>query len=188
MILSPFILLTKEGRKEIGIRSPKKWYWLVISLVLGGTISIAAYWLGSLLYGNTITNWFVYIGSSYPVDLPSLSSSDKQIYFIIYCVIGSFFSPFGEELLYRGLIHRSLTQKFSEQTSGMMDSLAFGLTHLAHFGIVYTLDRWTFLPIPAVLWVFIIFSTGMLFNWCKSKSESIWGAVAAHIGFNLVMT
>ena len=69
-----------------------------------------------------------------------------------------------------------------------MDSAAFGLTHLAHFGIVYIANEWHFLLVPALIWTTLIFLTGILFNICKYKSGSIWGAILSHMGFNLSMT
>ena len=49
------------------------------------------------------------------------------------------FSPIGEELFYRGIVHGSFTGRFGEQKASFFDSLTFAITHLAHFGIVYVL-------------------------------------------------
>ena len=98
------------------------------------------------------------------------------------------FSPIGEEFLYRGVIHQAFVPKFGEVKASTIDSLAFAFTHLAHFGIVYLATGWEFLFAPAVIWVAMMYFASRLFFWCKRKSGSIWGAVAAHAGFNLGMT
>ena len=97
------------------------------------------------------------------------------------------FSPIGEEFLYRGIIHGSFVPKFGEMKASVFDSLAFAFTHIAHFGIIYTLGAWQFLPVPALLWVASMFLVSQVFFRCKLFCDSIWGAVAAHSGFNFVM-
>ena len=98
------------------------------------------------------------------------------------------FSPIGEELMYKGMIHQSLVNKFGDKTASIIDSSAFGVTHLAHFGLVYEFDEWNILFLPAILWVTLIFITGLIFNFCKDKTESILGAILSHAGFNFAMT
>jgi membrane protease YdiL (CAAX protease family) len=69
----------------------------------------------------------------------------------------------------------------------MIDSAAFALTHLAQFGIIYSLGSWKFLFWPALIWVVAMFLTCMVFNRVKRESGSIWGAVLTHAGFNFGM-
>lgn len=97
------------------------------------------------------------------------------------------FSPIGEELLYRGVVHGSFVSKFGEGKASIFDSSAFALTHLAHFEIVYVLGIWHFLPVPALIWVLSMFAVSQLFFQCKQFCGSIWGAVIAHSGFNFMM-
>ena len=188
MIVLPFFLLSKQGKKFIKIKRPKNLTALFYSFLLGGIICILIFFLGQFLYENTLSNWFRYIGESYPVNLEALSISDKKIYFVIFLIIGMTFSPFGEELLYRGLFHGSLLNRFGESKSAIMDSLAFGLTHLAHFGIIYQNGSWNFYLIPSLIWIALIFVTGLAFNYCKKISDSIWGAIIGHMAFNMAMT
>jgi hypothetical protein len=97
------------------------------------------------------------------------------------------FSPFGEELFYRGLVHDSLKVNFGENKASIYDSLAFAITHLAHFGIVYNSDHWEFLFFPSLIWLAGIFLAGRLFYYCRRKTGSVLGAIFAHAGFNLAM-
>ena len=97
------------------------------------------------------------------------------------------FSPIGEELFYRGVVHACFATNNGEQKASIYDSLAFGLTHLAHFGIVYIAGAWSFLFIPALLWVIGMFFASRLFFVCKQKTQSILGAMICHAGFNITM-
>ena len=110
-----------------------------------------------------------------------------MLYFTIAVIPSMIFSPIGEEFLYRGIIHGCFVPKLGETKASYFDSLAFALTHVAHFGIVYTLGTWCFLPIPALLWVFSMFIVSQVFFRCKLYCDSLWGAIAAHSGFNFVM-
>ena len=98
------------------------------------------------------------------------------------------FSPIGEELFYRGVVHQAFVRRFGENGASRIDSLAFALTHLAHFGLVYVSGVWEIYPLPALMWVGAMFIISRLFFMCKLGSGSIWGAVVAHAGFNLGMS
>jgi uncharacterized protein len=185
--IAPFIFLSKYGRQKIGIKKPKNYQRLIYSFVIGVVISSLLFGLASLLYADTFNNWYYYIGKSYKL-AENLSNQDKQIYFIIYSIISMTFSPIGEELFFRGIVHESFAVKFGETKASIIDSLAFALTHLSHFGIVYLFGEWKFLPIPSILWVTGMFLTSIIFFQCKKYADSILGAIACHAGFNLAMT
>lgn len=188
MILTPFLLLNKDGRKAIGFNWIKNWRWIFNSILIGILTSLIIGAIGFGLYGNSIANWFFYIGESYPIDLKALTLADKHIYFWVFMVIGITFSPFGEELLYRGVVHGSFVERFGERGAAILDSAAFGITHLAHFGIVWVNEGWSWLIIPSLIWMVLMFLTGLMFNISKAKSNSIWGAIISHMGFNAMMT
>ncbi|MBT8256850.1 MAG: CPBP family intramembrane metalloprotease [Bacteroidia bacterium] len=189
MALTPFILLTRNGRLAIKLKRPKSIGWILISLLLGLAAGILMYMLGKGLYGETISNWYVYISRSYG-SLPAGESfeSQKLTFFLIFAVIGMTFSPIGEEFLYRGLIHQSFVQRFGKVWASNIDSIAFALVHLAHFGLVFQDRHLKLLLIPAFIWILIMFLTSKMFFLCKEKTGSIWGAVISHAGFNLAMT
>lgn len=109
------------------------------------------------------------------------------MYFLIAATPSMIFSPIGEEFLYRGVVRGSFVGRFGEVRASYLDGLAFALTHLAHFGIVYTVLGWTFLPVPAFLWVLAMFAVSQIFFRCKLFCGSLWGAVFSHAGFNFVM-
>ncbi|MFT2007488.1 lysostaphin resistance A-like protein [Pontibacter sp. 13R65] len=184
--LIPFIFLSKEGRKQIGVTKPKNYAWILYSFLAGITISTIIFVLGYLLYTNTLNNWYVYIGRSYNI-ATDLTAQDKLIYFIVFAVTGMCVSPIGEELFFRGIVHSSFSTSLGEKKATIIDSLSFALTHLAHFGIVYISGSWKFLFIPSILWVLGMFITSLVFIQCKKETGSIIGAIAGHAGFNLSM-
>lgn len=181
----PFIFLTGYGRKCIGIRKPDHCGRLFLSFIAGGMSCAVIFALFFLLYDKTIDNAFVYIGGNNPGAF--ISGPDKQLYFGIAVIPSMIFSPIGEEFLYRGVIHGSFVQRFGESKASVLDSLAFAVTHVAHFGIVYVSGIWQFLPFPAILWVLSMFVVSQIFFRCKQFCNSIWGAVFAHAGFNCFM-
>ena len=155
----PFILLSKEGRTKIGIIKPTSYLWLVYSFLLGFAICGGAYCVGYFLYENSINNWFTYISKSVEQVAAIIAKrpDDKIIYFWIYAITSMTFSPIGEEFLYRGVVHSSFVEKYGEQKASYIDSAAFALTHLAHFGIVYIAGAWDFFLVPALIWVILMF-------------------------------
>jgi membrane protease YdiL (CAAX protease family) len=184
--IAPFIFLSKYGRKKIGITKPKKNNWFLISFISGLIASILLYFLGQSLYGNSFENWYTYIGRSYNIPA-GINQNDKAVLFAIMALTGMTFSPIGEELFFRGIVHASFAKSWGEKKASVVDSSAFALTHISHFGLVYINGQWNFLTAPALIWVLSMFSVSVLFFVFKKYSGSISGAVICHAAFNLGM-
>jgi membrane protease YdiL (CAAX protease family) len=187
MWFAPFIFLTKKGRTYIGIKKPDNYYWLLYSFLIGILACAVIYAVGVLLYNHSLNNWYVYISKSTTASVTHFTGATKFTRFLILAIIGMAFSPIGEELFYRGIIHGSFVPKRGEHSASIIDSQAFALTHLAHFGIIYIAGNWRFLFIPSLLWMFFMFLASRLFYLCKVRTGSILGAIASHAGFNLAM-
>ncbi len=187
MIVLPWIVLTREGRRRIGIVRPSRWRWMLPAAVAGVIASLAIYAVTTALWGLTFENPFAYIARTYSNVPDSPSDADRLIYFIIYAMIGMLFSPIGEELLYRGIAHESFAPRLGNRGAALVDAGAFAVTHLAHFGIVYIAGAWIFLPLPALLWVVAMFVSSLVFYGFRVLTGSILGAVVAHAAFNLAM-
>lgn len=182
----PLIFLTSKGRKEIGIRKPTHSLRLLYAFILGGVFCLTSYFIASLLFGNSIDNCYIYMARTHAMPAEILEANRFK-FFIISACVGMIFSPVGEELLFRGVIHGAFVNKFGENKASIIDSLAFAIMHLAHFGIIYDAGKWSFAFLPSLLWLFFMFMVSRLFFKCKQMCNSIWGATAAHAGFNLVM-
>jgi membrane protease YdiL (CAAX protease family) len=184
--LLPFVFLNKSGQREIGITATGKSGWLLGAFIAGVAFSVLLHYLGQGLYGNSCNNWYFYIGKSYNIPM-IISSQDKMVLFSITAVTGMLFSPVGEELFFRGIVYSSLKKSTGDKIAAIIESTAFAVTHIAHFGIIYTGGQWNFLIVPTLIWVLGMFGSSLLFLHFKKRSESIWGAATCHAGFNLGM-
>lgn len=182
----PFIFLNKYGRKTIGIAMPKKYCWLFIAFFLGLLASILLYFLGDFLYGNTYENWYAYIGKSYQIPA-NMGQNDKAILFAIMTLTGMTFSPLGEELFFRGIVHSSFAKSMGDRKASIADGSAFALTHISHFGLVFVNNQWEFFLIPALIWVSSMFLLSLMFFAFRKSSGSILGAIICHSAFNFGM-
>jgi membrane protease YdiL (CAAX protease family) len=188
MAATPLVLLGPEGRRRIGLTWPARPAHLLSALVAGGLCCGALIASAGWLFGAGDDNAFHYIAGTY-AGLPSpMDDQTRLILFLVFAAIGMTFSPIGEELFYRGLVHESFVGRFGEPRAAMIDAAAFALVHLAHFGLIWRVTGWTLLPGPAIWWVCGLFVTGLVFFWSRRASGSVTGAVVAHAGFNLVMT
>lgn len=184
--LIPFIFLNKHGLKRIGIKKTKKLRILGYALIIGIVFSVLLHFLGMELYDNSYKNWYEYIGKSYNIP-DDISAQDKRIMFAIMAITGMTFSPIGEELFFRGIVHGSFAKSIGDQKASIVDSLAFSLTHISHFGLVFVNSQWVFYLTPMLIWVVSMFVVSVLFFQMKRLTDSLWGAVLCHAGFNLGM-
>lgn len=184
--IAPFIFLSRYGRKIIGLKNPINAYWVFWSFALGLAFSLLLYLLGESIFKNTFENWYVYIGKSYNIPI-GINSRDKLIMFVIMATTGMIFSPVGEELFFRGIVHASFAKSVGDSKASIIDSSAFALTHVSHFGLVFINKKWEFLTVPTLLWVISMFLVSILFYLCRKKSASLLGAVICHSAFNLGM-
>ncbi len=185
--IAPFLFLTKYGRKEIGITKSQNFNWLFIALVCGLVASFSLHFIGKILYDNTFQNWYQYIGKLYNIPT-TITQTDKKMMFVIVASTSMIFSPIGEELFFRGIVHSSFAKSIGEKKASIVDSLAFALTHISHFGLVFINNKWDFFTIPTIIWVTSMFFVSLLFYFFRKKSGSILGAILCHSAFNLGMT
>jgi membrane protease YdiL (CAAX protease family) len=187
MALLPWVLLTRDGRRRIGLVRPR-WRWLPVALLAGAASSVLIFAIATVVWGLTTSNPFVYVSLSYSAVPDPLPADDRIIFFAIFAAIGMLFSPLGEEVLYRGIAHTGLATRLGGRGASLVDAGAFAVVHLAHFGIVYLAGAWAFLPGPAAYWLLAMFGVSLLFTAFRILSRSLGGAIVAHAGFNLAMT
>lgn len=185
MWFSPFLLLNKRGRSEIGLKKPVRFWVLPLSFLAGSLVCYLLFESFSLLYEKSLDNPFVYIAGNNAIS--TMTPDNRDLYFLIAVIPSMLFSPIGEEFLYRGVIHGTFVFRFGERGASILDSLAFAITHIAHFGILYVSGIWIFSFVPALIWVISMFIACQVFFQCKQFTGSLWGAVASHAGFNFMM-
>jgi membrane protease YdiL (CAAX protease family) len=184
--IAPFVFLTKYGRSEIGLVWTGRYRWLLIAFFAGLLFSFILYFLGAYLYDNHYQNWYNYIGRSYKIPA-GIHGNSKAILFAIMASTGMIFSPVGEELFFRGIVHTSFARSVGEKKASLIDSTAFSLTHISHFGLVFINTQWHLLGWPTLIWVAGMFLVSLLFSTFKRRSGSLVGAIVCHAGFNLGM-
>jgi uncharacterized protein len=185
--IAPFIFLNKYGRKKIGITRPANYYSILLAFIAGLGASIFLYLLAQTLYGGSYENWYKYIGRSYRIPAV-IDQHNKTILFAVMAVTGMLFSPIGEELFFRGIVHGSFAKSIGERKASIVDSSAFALTHISHFGLVFVNGHWSFFPAATLIWVLSMFLVSILFFFFKKYCGSILGAIICHAAFNLGMT
>lgn len=184
--IAPFLFLSKYGRKKIGIQRPKKYSWLLLSLFSGIVAAVILYIPGHNLYGSSYENWYSYIGKSYNIPI-GITDKDKAVMFAIMAITGMIFSPIGEELFFRGIVHSSFEKSIGDKKAAIVDASAFALTHISHFGLVFINQQWKLLGTPTIIWVSSMFLVSIVFYLFRKYSRSIVGAIVCHAGFNLGM-
>ncbi len=187
MAFLPFVLLTRSGRRQIGLVWPTRWAGVLLGGMLGMVSCTALFYLATFFFQLGTGNPLVYISQTYSKLPRVLSPPDRLTYFLTFSATSMVFSPIGEELFYRGLVHECFAPRLGNWKASLVDSAAFALVHLAHFGLIYTVSGWHLLPGPALLWVVSLFGTCLLFSVARAKSGSILGAMVAHALFNLTM-
>ncbi len=189
MLLSfilPFIFLNRQGLKAMGLHKPKNFRWLIGAFLVGLIYAYLLFILGKTLYQDSYQNWYQYIGQSYKIPI-DITAKAKQEMFLIVAGTGIIFSPLGEEFYFRGIVHETFVPKFGNRGASIIDSSAFAVTHIAHFGLVYVQESWHFLLIPSLIWSFSMYFASRIFYLFKVKSGAIWGAILCHAAFNLSM-
>ncbi|HSF53851.1 MAG TPA: CPBP family intramembrane glutamic endopeptidase [Algoriphagus sp.] len=184
--LAPFIFLNRNGRKKIGITRPAGIFPLLFAIIGGLIASGILFLLGDTLYGSSNENWYFYIGKSYMIP-EGIAPNERLILFLIMAFVGMIFSPIGEELFFRGIVHSSFAGSVGEKKATIIDSSAFALTHISHFGLVFIDGKWDFYTLPTLIWVISMFLVSLLFLAFKKQSDSILGAIICHSAFNLGM-
>jgi uncharacterized protein len=187
MMLLPFVFLTAEGRRQIGLRKSNAGFNYVVAILYGVGAASLCFLLGILLFDNGPDNWFITIRNYYIGQVPGASDMPLQTFFIIVTVPALIFSPIGEELFFRGFLQDALQTRFGLQVSMVIESGIFGVVHLFHHGLVRNNGSIHFYPLSGMLWVILMFLTAYGFALLRKRSGSIYPAIAAHAVFNLTM-
>lgn len=186
MWIMPFIFLSKTGRKSIGLVVPVHPRLLMLHFAIGASLAWVIYAAGYALFASSGQHW-------YAVIMESVNKNDiigrvkgNALWFTFFVLPTLFLSPIGEEFFFRGMVHEGFKQCWPGAVATFADASFFGVTHLAHYGVIMADNTVTLLP-AAPLWVVLMMLTAWTFNICRRQARSIWGAVAAHAGFNLGM-
>jgi membrane protease YdiL (CAAX protease family) len=92
----------------------------------------------------------------------------------MFCFVNSFM----EELWFRGVSLRKLSPILGATASIVVTALVFGSTHAAATYIT---------PIQMLLFSVIVIALGLVNAYMMLKTDSIWGSVFFHAGYDLLV-
>lgn len=186
MTALPWVLMTRFGRFEMGLRRPLHASWFMTAVVLGALASFLCFATGIGLFGHGIDNWYVSVAKNFAQTAP-VATAPKLTLYLMFTLTAMVFSPLGEEMFFRGLFQKALEERFTAKTSTWIESAAFGLVHLCHHGLIVDALGFRLLPKSAFLWFALMTAVAYLFAWLRKSGASLYLAMASHSAFNFVM-
>lgn len=185
MAALPWVLLSRTGRRQIGLQRPRHPAWLPLSLALGALAASASFWLGFALYGAGPEHWFVSVARNYR-GMPTAGWSLLQLH-LTFTIAACLFSPIGEEIFFRGYLQKVLEDRHGRTRATLMEAALFALVHLCHHGILVSATGIALQGVSGALWVGQMFLLSLLFAWLRRAGDSILPAILAHAAFNAAM-
>ncbi len=186
MTVMPWILLTGEGRNQIGLVWPSHNRGFGLALILGSISAVICFALGLAIFGNGPDNWFMSIANNYKSIMDTSGFSMTRLH-LIFTLPALIFSPIGEEIFFRGLLQRALEEHLTKKSSTLIECALFASIHLFHHGILRTSIGIIVLPISGFCWVGLMFLVALLFAWLRRSRNSLYPAMVSHASFNLAM-
>jgi len=184
----PFLFLTRQGRREIGLRKQgNSAVNLFLSALAGAVCGLAFFAIGMALFGNSPDNWCVSIRDSFQLKQMLAVMSPAAVYAVITLSTVSF-TPIGEEFFFRGLIQQSFTLRWNAVIATLVNGFAYGLMHLLHVhGLWHDAAGFHLRLVSGALMVLLLAGVGAVFTLCRLWTGSMWCAVVSHAACNLAM-
>jgi len=183
----PFIFLTPQGRRDIGLRKPRNTpSALAWSALAGAACGLAFFAIGMVLYGNSADNWCVSIRDSFHL-AEMRAAMPLAAAFAAVVLPAMIVSPIGEEILFRGLLQQSFTLRWNIPVATVVNGLAFGLVHLHVHGLWHDAAGFHIRLVSGALMVLLMAGLSAVFTLCRLRSGSLYAAMIAHSACNLAM-
>lgn len=187
MMVLPFVFLTPEGRRNIGLKKSNSLWSYMTAVLFGVGAATFCFLLGIMLFDKSPDNWFITIRNYYIGQIPGAMNMPMQTFFLFATVPALIFSPIGEEIFFRGFLQDALQSRFGLKASMVIESGIFGFVHLFHHGLVRTSGSIHVYLLSGMVWVMLMFLTAYGFALIRKKRGSIYPSIAAHAIFNLMM-
>lgn len=183
----PFLVLSAQGRREIGLRklvnSPSA---LALSALAGACGGFAVYAAGMALYGASPDNWCVSIRDAFHF-AELRAAMPLAAAFASVVLPAMIVSPIGEEILFRGLIQQAFTRRWNVLVATVVNGLAFGLIHLHVHGLWQDAAGFHLRLVSGALMVLCMAGVSAVFTFCRLRTGSLYAAMVAHSACNLAM-
>jgi membrane protease YdiL (CAAX protease family) len=183
----PFLFLTENGRRQIGLaQRGATGRAMILSVLAGASCALAFFSLGMVVYGDSPDNWCISIRSYLHFEEMRGLMSPLGL-FAIYALPAVSLNPVGEEILFRGFIQQSFSLRFNPVIATLVNSLLFGLIYLYLHGVWHDASGFHLRAASAAFAVSLMACIGVVFTLCRTLSGSLWPAMAAHAAFNLML-
>ena len=186
MAVLPWLLMTAPGRRSIGLRHATHWRFYALALGAGCAAALVCGLLGLALFGIGADNWFMSIAINYRNTLDTRGLALWQLH-LFFTLPACLFSPIGEEIFFRGLLHSALHERFGARAATVSEAGMFGLVHVCHHGLWLAAAGWALRPVSGPLWVLLMFGTALVFSALRQRSGSLGPSIVAHATFNATM-
>jgi uncharacterized protein len=182
----PFLFYNNEGRSMMGIRKIDKLIWIIPLILIGAGMALVIGLIGYVVYGTGERNWFVTLMNTYNFN-SQLTQMPRIAFFFIVTIPLMILSPIGEEFFFRGVVHSSIKEKWGITAGMIVNSLAFTAIYVFQHGLHRTLEGITCMPVSGVIWLSLIFTSGIIFTLIRERTDSVWSSVIAHSAYILTM-
>ena len=183
----PFLVLTAQGRRQIGLcRQGNSASALALSALAGACSGLVVYAAGMALFGASPDNWCISIRDSFHL-AEMRAAMPLAAAFAAMVLPAMIFSPIGEEILFRGLLQQSFTLRWNVSVATVVNGLAFGLVHLHVHGIWHEAAGFHLRLVSGAIMVLLMAGLSAVFTLCRLRSGSLYAAMIAHAACNLAM-
>jgi hypothetical protein len=183
----PFLFLTSQGRRQIGLSWPARPFrGFAFSVLAGAACGLAVFALGVALYGHSPDNWNLSIRDSFQIGQLRALMPPAAVFAVI-TLPAMILTPIGEEILFRGFIQQAFTLRFNIVFATWVNGLAFGLIHIHVHGLWRDAAGFHLRIVSGLVMVFALAGCSAVFTQCRLRSGSLFTAMAAHAACNLAM-
>jgi membrane protease YdiL (CAAX protease family) len=186
MALSPWLLLTRTGRQQIGLISASVTSVYFQAAITGALLALVIGALGTLLFGSSPQNWYVSVLASFSNSFDT-RGKPTWLLFLVFTAPAVLFSPIGEEIFFRGVLQKTLEGPLSLQVATRLECGAFAIVHLCHHGLHREGDALALWLPSGLFWVALMYAAAHLFAHWRKRSGSVFPPIVSHMAFNGTM-
>ncbi len=183
----PWIFLSAQGRRGIGISKPRKWLpALALSGMAGSIAGLLSFALGWAMPHDSSNNLLAVVQKSLQLE-QMRAAMPLGLILLATGVPAIILTPVGEEVFFRGIMQQAFTQRFNGIAATLVQGAAFGVVHLQLVALWHDAAgfhvRW--IEVAATLVAGVLLAG--LFTFCRMRSGSLFASIAAHAACNLAM-
>lgn len=168
-MLITFLIEGEEGVSKLFRKMwPKKvqWLWVGAALFIFATVAMIA-----LLIRYLIDDFF-----------PPRDDFSSLLQILVAAILLIFIPGFFEEFGWRGFMQERLSDKYSVFSASLLVGLIWGAWHYMDF----LMGNWAMTTKTQLLFMIYILATAVIIGWIYVNTKSIFMAMLAHFGANIV--